>query len=215
VAGSSVENSRRVVNDLRAMCRNPIRVTILDLISQDQVVRMPGILTAVEDTEITIDVIGLPPNLTQTKVTVEVLSGGELFWFHSRTQRIIGTGKLALDLPQGVQNSRRSHPRVDLEVPVRLLASGGRRCVTATLRDLSAGGASIQTETRLQQGERITLIFALGSGMFLRDLEMEVVRCHTGTQGLFVIGLRFHCDANQEAVLDLWVQKQLGNERSS
>jgi len=202
-----------LVTALKAMCRNPVRVTILSPISHEQVVRMPGILSEATETEVVVDFLSTPPDLARAQVTVEVLSGGNLHWFHSRTQRVFGVGRLALDLPEGVHDSRRSHPRVDLEVPVRLLTYGGRRYVTATLRDLSAGGASLQSEAELKQGERVTLIFALGSGMFLRDLEMEVVRCLPGAKGLYIIGLRFHCDSKQESELTTWVQKQLGKSR--
>lgn len=215
MARRAPETSQSVMTTLAEMCLNPVRVTMLDPITREQVMRMPGILAAVCETEVVVDFLGTPPDRARAQVTVEVLSGGDLYWFHSHIQRAFGTGRLAMDLPEGVHSSRRSHPRIDLEIPVRLLSHGGRRYVTATLRDLSAGGASIRTETPLQEGDRVTLVFALGSGMFLRDLEMEVVRCLPCAAGLYVVGLRFHCDPKQEVELAAWVQKQLSKSRSS
>jgi hypothetical protein len=92
--------------------------------------------------------------------------------------------------PSGPQPDRRTQPRVDAKIQVRLAPDTGSGSLDAQNLDLSWGGASLLLpDTRLQVGESIKLEFPWtpGRSFYARA---EVVRCQEVDEG-FVAGVRF------------------------
>jgi hypothetical protein len=89
--------------------------------------------------------------------------------------------------PSGPQPDRRTQPRVDAKIQVRLAPDTGSGSLDAQNLDLSWGGASLLLpDTRLQVGESIKLEFPWtpGRSFYARA---EVVRCQEVDEG-FVAG---------------------------
>jgi len=87
----------------------------------------------------------------------------------------------------------RSHPRVDAIFRVDGLNSRGEAAM-GMARNVSAGGAFIETELRLMPGELMTITFALLGRPF--KLQAEVVRAMEAG-----FGVRFCLDSQQQATL--------------
>ncbi|MGE5155546.1 MAG: PilZ domain-containing protein [Bdellovibrio bacteriovorus] len=95
-----------------------------------------------------------------------------------------------MTVPSGSHPDRRTQPRVDAKIQVRLAPDTGAGSLAAQNLDLSWGGASLLLpDTRLQVGESIKLEFPWtpGRSFYARA---EVIRSQEAQDG-FVAGVRF------------------------
>jgi c-di-GMP-binding flagellar brake protein YcgR len=150
-----------------------------------------------------------------TRLSVEVLTNGNLLWFYTTLHSIAGAAldRLLIHAPAGVETvQRRRYPRVDLQVPVHLVLERTGQPISMAFRDLSAGGGALISKIPVAAGERVLLVFDLGSGLCFQDLGAEVVRCTDGPEGRYVVALRFVCEKDQEQALAAWVNAKLANQ---
>jgi hypothetical protein len=95
-----------------------------------------------------------------------------------------------MHLSTGSQPDRRTQPRVEARIEVRLASDAGSESVGAQNLDLSWGGASLLLpDTRLQVGESVKLEFPWtpGRSFYARA---EVIRCQETPEG-YLTGVRF------------------------
>jgi hypothetical protein len=91
---------------------------------------------------------------------------------------------------QGSPPDRRTQPRVEARIQVRLAPANGSESIEAQNIDLSWGGASLLLpDTRLQVGESVKLEFPWtpGRSFYARA---EVIRCQETAEG-YIAGVRF------------------------
>jgi c-di-GMP-binding flagellar brake protein YcgR len=97
--------------------------------------------------------------------------------------RLVGGEKAA-------RTPRRS-PRLPVKVSAQVRLSNGQSTLPVVLNNISAGGASMLTKTRLRHDELVTLALQLGTEVKL-DLRARVVHAGQTEHGLqFRYGLRF------------------------
>jgi hypothetical protein len=203
--------SELVLAQLMAMRGQPVRITIKDPDSQERLVRIPGLVSGGEGGVLGVECLTPPVSCpVGTPVTAEILAQGQLFWCHTSLAAPGAGRQLLLQLPITVQTAqRRRYPRLDLNAPVHLVMKEDGRTLSGVFQDLSAGGAALRVNESLQVGQEVRLIFALGSGLFLQDLEAEIVRCALAPDASYVVALLFHCGPEQEQALSTWVSRQL------
>lgn len=191
----------------------PVRVTIIDERSGERRYRVSGSVRETGPEGWTVDLVDSIHALDRgTPVALEVLVQGDLLWTTTvlKAGTTAGAGSLTLAVPGALhRGQRRVHPRVDLSVPCHIQRQPTGELITARLRDLSAGGASFSASANLAVGERVQLILTLGSGLFLQNLEAEVLRGTADSVSQQTCAVRFHCDERQEALLVGWVSRQL------
>jgi c-di-GMP-binding flagellar brake protein YcgR len=205
----------QVLAHLTALRGQPVRLTLLEANSRERYARLHGVLIAVRGTELTIDCVDSVPALPEgTPVAVEAMVRGVQTWFNTHLSSKVrrSAPQLMLVLPEKLQQvQRRLHPRVDLEGPVHVVVKRTGQVIAATLRDISAGGASIRLPSAVEVGEMIQLIFNLGSGLAFENLKGEVVRCNAAADGGAIIGLMFRCSDEQRETLSQWVNQRLSS----
>jgi hypothetical protein len=192
---------------------HPVRVTIMDEASGERRYRVSGSVRETGPEGWTVDLVDSIHALDGgTPVALEVLVQGDLLWTTTVLQASTSAraSSLTLAVPGALhRGQRRVHPRVDLSLPFHIQRQPTRELIPARLRDLSAGGASFSASANLAVGERVQLILALGSGLFLQNLEAEVLRGTDASDLQQTCAVRFHCDERQEALLAGWVSRQL------
>lgn len=210
----TVPASSLILGRLSDFCGMPVRVTVLDPDSKERLDRVAGVLSAVSALGLTVDCLRVTgPLLSGTPVTLEILVNGNLVWGHSVVldQQVRGQSLLYLQAPVALETlQRRRHPRIDLEIPLHLVVPRTGETLECLLRDLSAGGAAFQTPEPLGAGESVQLVFDLGTGMFLQDLQAETVRCTDAPGGSYTVAVRFVTGHDYEEKLSAWVDKRLG-----
>lgn len=185
----------------------PVRVTLLDASTQERAERLMGVLMGRHGSELQVECLpGLLAPVTAATATLEVVEQGTVYWARCELTGTDSTLTLHLQGPFQVGHRRR-HPRLDLQLPVQLLLADGG-LAPAELRDLSAGGASFQTERTCTVGAPVRLILSLGSGFYLRDLAAEVVRVSEQVSG-YVVAVQFQADPDQVAKLEEWLNRQM------
>lgn len=212
MSGGPTSGTDLTVQQLSGLCGHPVRLTILDPLSNERISRISGLLVQVENARIAVDCLSHVPGLPESApVTLEVLHQGLLHVGKSALcPRQDGWQRLYLEVPEALQTvHRRQHPRVDLAIPVHVVVNIGTQVLSAVLRDISAGGASLQVGQMLPAAQRVALVFELGSGLFFEDMEAETVRSVATTDGQYIVAVRFFCQADQEAALAAWVSRQL------
>ncbi len=195
----------------RAMQGQPVRVTVLFPVTRERLTRLPGMLVAVSDGALVVDCTNLFVSIPdQAPVTIEFLVSGKLFWCHTILVKVDETQRLYLKLPDMLQEQqRRRYPRVDINVSVRLITHDGSINMPAILRDISAGGAYMETTQPIEPGNQVTLVFPLGTGMMFNNIEVEALRCTRLKTESFVVATRFCCSQQQQDELAAWVDRQL------
>lgn len=185
----------------------PVRVTLLDATTQERTERLMGVLMERRGSELQVECLpGLLTPVTAAMATLEVVEQGTVYW--ARCELTGTDSSLTLHLQGPFQvGHRRRHPRLDVKLPVQLLLADGG-LAPAELRDLSAGGASFQTETHCTVGAPVRLILSLGSGFYLRDLSAEVVRVSERIGG-YVVAVQFRADPAQIVKLEQWLNRQM------
>ncbi|HLO01982.1 MAG TPA: PilZ domain-containing protein [Symbiobacteriaceae bacterium] len=185
----------------------PVRVTLLDASTQERAERLMGILMDRSGSELQVECLpGLQAPVIAATATLEVVEQGTVYWARCELTGEASTLSIHLQGPFQVGHRRR-HPRLDVKLPVQLLLEDGG-LAPAELRDLSAGGASFQTETICTVGAPVRLVLSLGSGFYLRDLSAEVVRVNERIGG-YVVAVQFQADSAQIAQLEQWLNRQM------
>lgn len=204
-----------ILEHLVTLGGQPVRVTLLDASSRERTARLHGVLTSIRGTGLTIECVDSVPALVEgTPMAVEAMVKGVQTWFHTSLTSTVrrAASQILLRLPEKVQTiQRRQHPRVDFDAPVHLVLKGIGQVIKGTLRDLSAGGASIRLSGPVVSGEIVQLIFNLGSGLFFENLEGEVLRCAPVPDGSMIVGLQFRCSDEQRDLLAQWVNQRLSS----
>lgn len=142
---------------------------------------------------------------------VEVVNQGELTILHTTVVGTESAHELVLTWPTEVRTqSRRQHPRVDVEIPLHFIAEGVLTAQQGTIQNLSAGGLAFTTQEPVPVGSEVTIAFGLGSRCYFNSIQASVVRCTALTQGGYQIGARF-VDLHPATLQNLtdWVQKRL------
>lgn len=200
---------------LASLRGQPVRLTLLDAASRERSARLHGVLTGVSQAELTIDCVDAVPTLSEgSPLAVEAMVRGVQTWFSTHLVTAVrrSAPQLRLRVPEKVQTvQRRQHPRIDFEAPVHLVLKRTGQVVQGTLRDLSAGGASIRIPAPVVAGEVLQLVFKLGSGLFFENLEGHVLRSAPLPDGSAVVGLQFRCSQEQQALLAQWVTQRLSS----
>jgi len=83
----------------------------------------------------------------------------------------------------------RRSPRLPVKVAARLRLSDRQPAVPVSLRNISAGGASMTGHLRLRSGERVALSLRLGS--LKLGVKARVVHAGSREGSLYVYGLKF------------------------
>ncbi|MFZ5817402.1 MAG: PilZ domain-containing protein [Bacillota bacterium] len=204
-----------ILAHLESLRGQPVRITLLDAASRERAGRVHGVLTVVRQTGLTVECVDSVPGTPEgAPLALEAMTRGLQTWFHTNLAATARPGALQLQLalPQKVQTiQRRQFPRVDFHARVHLVVKATGRVVEGALRDLSAGGASIRLSGEVGPGEIVQLMFSLGSGLFFESLTGEILRCHRGPDGSSIVGMRFQCSAEQQALLAQWVNERLSS----
>ncbi|HWI65038.1 MAG TPA: PilZ domain-containing protein [Symbiobacteriaceae bacterium] len=195
----------------------PVRVTILDAETRERRFRILGVLSGTDPTGLVVDCVEwVSQPISGATAAIEILVDSRLLWCHTQVSTGAGSDRdrLFARLPEKIHVSqRRRYPRVDIEVQVHLVAQSDRRVIPATMRDISAGGASMIAGAALPVGERVSVICALGSGLYLSDVQAETVRCSDQGDSTYYVAVRFVCDPQQEAMIAAWVTDRIGREQ--
>ncbi len=201
--------SAGVVQEFLPLVGQPARLTF-DEPAHGGRKRLTGLLTAVTEASLTVETLGTDSDgLTPPiPVALEVLVKEDLVCYAcTLIKQHNNTAYLSLP-SKGRMEQRREFPRVDVDLPVHV---GGLalRPVAAQLQDVSAGGACVLSMIPAVPGQQLTLVFNLGSGLFLQGLDAVVVRSTPTSGGTYAIGLRLNASAEQQASLAAWVKKKL------
>lgn|GEM_PF-6716967 len=205
------------VTDFLSQCQGrPIRVSLFSPVYKDCLGRYPGILIKVLTDSLWVDCLDAPPTSpVGTRVTLEFVHQGEIFWCHASLLAGFADAPNTLHLswPDSVQvTQRRQSPRVDTNVPVHYLADGDSRPAQGVIINLSEGGAALQGPTPLTPEQSVALVFSLGSGLFLQDIRAKVLRCNATQSGTWLSGLQFQeLTAEQFASISSWVRRRVEN----
>lgn len=200
--------------------RRPVRVSLFDPVYLDRVGRYPGILAQVQPHCLEVECLDNPPSAPAgTRATLEVIKDGQLLWCHTYLQQGQDDQPYTLWLtpPHLVQSAqRRNSPRIDTYVPVHLVLDGTTTAIQGVIIDIGTGGAAVQSAAALSEGQRVALVFALGSGMFFEDIQAVVLRATALRTGNYTAGLRFeNLNPVQERLLTQWVGHHAQNAFSS
>jgi hypothetical protein len=214
-----VTDSIPLVNDapeiLRECKGRPVRVSLFDPVYLNRLGRFPGILASTSPDALEVECMSPPPIVgPNTPATFEVLYAGDVLWCHTWVidRERLSTGQIWLKWPEGMQTAqRRNNARVDAHLPIHFLRDGAAPAVGLVM-DISEGGLAMQSQVPLEVGERVSLIFSLGSGLFFQDIQAVVLRTSAARNGLWVMGVRFEFVApEQQALVTKWIRTRAPN----
>lgn len=214
LAASASSTVSKFLGDL---CGMPVRLTILESDTRNRIFRAAGTLSRVKASSLTVECMrSVPAFQSDVAAAVEVMVNGSLIWFNTTLSPDTAPshrGEVTLVLPDAVQTlQRRRHPRVDLDVPVQLVINRTGEGIQARVRDLSAGGTALRTQSPVSAGDEVTIRFPLASGMFFRDPVGVTLRCIDDADGDYSVAVQFACSPEQEARIAAWVNQRLEHE---
>lgn len=210
----SIHSPERGAVDVLAQCRGrPVRLSLFDPIYRERVGRYSGMLTDVTEDYLELELVDLnEPAAPGTLATLELTRDGQVFWCHSALALAQPAASYAVRLvwPHAVQTvQRRGAPRVEVNVPLHYVTEGSNLPGEAVMTDISKGGAAIAGKGSVAPGDSISLVFALGSGLFFQDIKARILRVSYGRSGQWTAGLQFVAlTAEQERLLADWIRRQ-------
>ena len=201
----------QLLEEVEMLVGKPLRITVWEQNCRERVMRTPGLLedsSAGEVVALVPETDGLAPSVP---LTLEVILPDQTLWFHSRITRVDGNAIYLKPFGEVHTVDRRNLQRFDMELLIQV-AGIGSEPTRAQFRDISEGGAAIRLPVPVTVGEKLTLMFSLGSSLLKHDLQGEVVRCMPIGDGTYSVGLMFSLTGDTLWSLRSWVEQTLNDE---
>lgn len=110
-------------------------------------------------------------------------------------------------MQDAVAENRRKYKRYRVDLISALIMNNGVRH-TATARNMSAGGIFVECDKPIAKGEQLRLSMNLNRGGRMQRFEVDAEVTHGPSRvsmSLYGIGLAFEADADQEALLNWYL----------